>query len=139
MHFAGPYGLLPGDPYSSLDQAGMQAVNDINPQSISENREYAGLIYQNPFTGAYSYSAPNQGGAHDSSPGILPIGGIPVGDYHTHGATSPPYDDQHFSPTDKEWNDRSGWRGFLGTPSGDVKKYDPGTGITENLTQGTCE
>ena len=121
-----------------------------NPQSISDNLEYGGLIYlQN---GDYAYSGPIQG----SDQGVNPYAaGAPdnaqvVGDYHTHGdysafdwmtgaavRTSNPaiddYNSDNFSAGDLSGIARSaigvpGYRGYLGTPSGQFKFYNPATG-----------
>jgi Domain of unknown function (DUF4329) len=58
--------------------------------------------------------------------GICPTGTKNVGDYHTHGANDPGYDNENFSSTDKKQNDREGVPGFLGTPNGDIKIYQNG-------------
>jgi len=50
-----PFGLKPDDKYKSQDNAGYEAVCEINPTSISENLEYAGSIYQND-DGSFSYT-----------------------------------------------------------------------------------
>jgi RHS repeat-associated protein len=120
VNFADPLGLAPGDCYATRDQAGRQAVADINPASINENREYAGWIYQTP-NGWYSYTAPNPGGYDSSRPGPE-VPGI-VGRYHTHGGSSPGA--YWWSPQDLN-NIAYGKTGYLGVPSGQIFKYQPG-------------
>ncbi len=53
-------------------------------------------------------------------------GGRLAGDYHTHGAYDPGYDNESFSPDDKDSNDAEGTAGlpgYLGTPRGAIKVY----------------
>lgn len=124
INLVDPLGLAPGDKYKTLDEAGRNAVTDINRTSIKEGREYGGWIYRNT-DGTYSYVAPSKGGKDGL---ILPK--KPAGvcaDYHTHGANDPGYDNENFSPTDKASNDRLPGPGYLGTPGGRIKKYDPVT------------
>ena len=119
-----PSGLAPGDSYRSSSEAGYQAVKDINGKSIREDREFAGKIYKKP-DGTYSYTEPRRGGPHVSDAGPLPKGTDDAGDYHTHGAESSGYDDQNFSSTDKAGNIAKGTPGYLGTPTGEIKKFAP--------------
>jgi RHS repeat-associated protein len=145
-----PFGLAPGDPYSTRDTAAWNALNDINARSISENREYAGRVYKNA-DGTYSYTAPIPGTEDRSTTGTVPDGTEPVASYHTHGDYSDcdrkrsdkahdAFNSDTFSDTDKRQDDKnwmidrdlkqldpSDWYvGYLGTPSGDFKKYSPG-------------
>jgi RHS repeat-associated protein len=121
-----PSGLKPGDKYKSLNACGKQAIRDINPKSIREDREYAGFIYKNR-DGSYSYTAPvplmgtDGGAALDTNPNRA------AADYHTHGNCPKwnPGEYANFSPTDKQDNTTNGWPGFLGTPQGKIKRYDP--------------
>lgn len=76
--------------YATADEAAIAVLNLINPVSIRENREYAGLIYRRP-DGLYDYTRPrtqpgewHRGNA--SLAGIeIPAGAVEVGCYHTHG------------------------------------------------------
>ena len=145
-----PLGLAPGDPYPNRDAAAWNALNDINATSIKENREYAGAIYKNS-DGTYSYTAPNPGDENSSHVGPSPKGTTAVAGYHTHADYSDcnkkrtdkahdAWDSDNFSDPDiaqddKLWQldrdlkalDRGDWYvGYLGTPSGDFKKYTPG-------------
>src|SRR5262249_10209764 len=110
------WGYKPGDTYSSRDAAGTDAIRDINPQSIAQDVEYAGRIYRNS-DGTYSYTSPNKGTKDTSYSGSCPAGTSNAGDYHTHGANDPGYDNEHFSPQDKRVNNAEGVPGYLGTPS----------------------
>lgn len=146
--------VLPGGngPFDSQDEAAKAALEFANPQSIVTNREYSGLIYQGP-DGKFYFSGPAQGsdqGASPSRDAPAPPGSRVVGDYHTHGpyglqdpgtgAVIPTHDParddfnaDNFSTTDKTGiaSDGAGtpeYKGYLGTPSGAFRKYDPVTG-----------
>jgi len=132
-----PFGLKPGDKYKDLNSAASDAIGDINPRSIAEDTEYGGWIYRNP-DGSYSYTEPVPG-----SPDGLSMPPLPPGkkreecsSYHTHGAYDPKYDysrknrnwpdaNEDFSPTDTYYDAKAGTPGFLGTPKGKKKRYDP--------------
>jgi RHS repeat-associated protein len=130
--------------YNTQDAAAKAVLTGLNPKSIKENTEYAGLIYKDK-NGLYHYTNPN-GGNGDSSPvGSAPAGTTVYGDYHTHGDYSRPgpgdttirtdaahdrYNSDHFSSTDMQQNRDSArsnpaFRGYLGTPSGALLIYNP--------------
>jgi RHS repeat-associated protein len=126
LSFADPFGLAPGDSYRSIPEAGRQAVVDINPTSIVNNREYGGVIYQKP-DGSFTYTEPRPG----SEAGVtIPFGSSPPasGWYHTHGGDDPAYDGENFSSADKGISDRREIPGYLGTPRGKIKEYTPRPG-----------
>jgi RHS repeat-associated protein len=151
-------GLAPGDPYSSRDVAAWNALNDINATSIRDNREYAGNIYKNA-DGTYSYTAPIPGDETTSRRGPVPEGKTTVAGYHTHGdyadcnkkrtdKAHDYWDSDTFSDPDKINADNI-WKidrdfhvlpqfdwavSYLGTPSGDFKKYTPGVVPTNAIT-----
>jgi RHS repeat-associated protein len=131
--------------YSTQDAAAKAGLNAINPTSIKQNKEYAGLIYKDA-DGNYHYTTPNKGKGTSSSVGTAPDGTTVVGDYHTHGDYSRPilfglfvvrtsaakdaYNSDHFSDTDMAENRDSArsnpqFRGYLGTPSGALRIYNP--------------
>jgi hypothetical protein len=134
-------------PFASADEAARAALRSANPQSIRDNCEYSGLIYKGA-DGKYYFSGPVKGtdqGANPLRDAPAPAGTTVVGDYHTHGdystqdpatgaavRTSDPSKDQfnsdNFSTDDKADNRRRGYPGYLGTPSGTFRKYDPATG-----------
>jgi hypothetical protein len=118
-----------------------------NPQSIKDNLEYSGLVYRGS-DGKYYYTGPAKGtdqGANPLRQAPAPSGTTVVGDYHTHGdySTSDPktgaairtadpskdeFASDSFSSQDKADNRRVGYPGYLGTPGGTLRKYDPATG-----------
>jgi hypothetical protein len=135
-----PYGLLPGDPFNSPSAAAVDALNYINQWSIILNTEFAGIIYQNPASGQYYATPPEQGGpeGNEAWPLHYPHGTSPVGDYHTHANyVNPDYcltnksndilKSDHFSTPDLGWHPPARpWTRYLGTPSGQYLQYTPG-------------
>jgi RHS repeat-associated protein len=157
-----PFGLKPGDPFRTKDEAGIDAIKYINLKSISKGTEYGGWIYQNA-DGTYSYTSPVPGSAATTNLGQRPITGTICGDYHTHGSCTVGYINENFSPQDKigysgftflilrlvvqdiltrtffldkrwEANDV----GYLGTPSEAILKYYAPTNGIITLTQGNA-
>ena len=130
VNWVDPWGLAPGDPYSSQHGAAYDATNSINPLSIRNNSEYGGMIYQNP-NGTYSYTPPNSGGNASVNPGgpaACPSGTTPKAYYHTYGAYDPRYDNENFSSADKNYANYYSIDGYVGTPTGDFKYYNSFTG-----------
>jgi uncharacterized protein RhaS with RHS repeats len=136
MQYDDLFGLKDGR-YDSPDGAGVAAVFAINPKSIATDTEYAGVIYRNS-DGSYDYTSPNKGYQDVSYPGSAPWFTEEVATYHTHSGDDPGFDNEHFSQGDKDEVDRLGQPGYLGTPSGSVKKYNPGGiyGYEETLVKG---
>jgi hypothetical protein len=138
-------------PFATRDDAAHAALCAANPASIRDNREYGGLIFRGS-DGKYYYTGPLRGTDQGANPAAAaaPAGSTVVGDYHTHGdystrdpatgaavRTSDPARDQFgsdsFSSTDRSGiaSDGAGnpdYRGYLGTPSGTFRVYDPATG-----------
>lgn len=112
------------DKYNTPKEAAGQALQDINPTSIAQNREFGGMVYQNS-DGTYSYNAPWRGGSDWVICNIRPFFRKKVADYHTHGYDPPDSDiGEDFSP-----EDIGGRRlHFLGTPDSWIRQYDPSTG-----------
>ncbi len=129
-------GERPGDRYKTENEAGRQAIRDINPTSIHEGREYAGRVYQNS-DGTFSYTEPNQGTKAASSPGDVPDDTKGVGRYHTHGKDDPGYDNEHFSGPDRDNARNEQVDSFLGTPSGSIQKFTPDKVQNSVVTTGT--
>ncbi|GAB2874618.1 hypothetical protein GCM10027277_49810 [Pseudoduganella ginsengisoli] len=126
LKYSDQYGLAPGDHFYTAEAAARDAIHYINPRSIAENREYGGWIYKDRNRGpGYTYDEPTRfgpaGGHMPSKPMIAPV----YGAYHTHAAYDPDYDNENFSPEDKDMGDRLGWPTYLGTPSGAIKRYMP--------------
>jgi len=79
-----PFGLKPGDHYSTPDLAAIDALNDIANTSMCEHWEYGGTIYRFP-DGSFSYTPPAKG-PWPQMPGRTeaPQGTSRCGSYHTH-------------------------------------------------------
>ena len=146
--------IQPTGTYDSRDAAALAVLAIVNPMSIAGNVEYGGYIVKGISDGKYGYTQPVIGGLDGVKlqRSLVPTGSfIVVGDYHTHGnysdtqgnivpASQDSYDANHFSPTDKSANDKNwtadrdakvlpkaDWNaGYLGTPSGDFYRYNPG-------------
>ena len=165
-------GLAPGDPYKKAEDAATDALVAANPKSVSENREYGGLIYYDTTLKRYYATSPTTGTGDSFSPsGVsVPTGTIKIGDYHTHGdytfmlqlpivrtdasgnlvpdvlkvpmhgpKATDFYDSDHFSNTDltgisSDATGVHGYKGYLGTPSGNFQQFDPGTGSVSALS-----
>ena len=144
--------VISNGPFDSADEAARAALNAANAPSINDNREYSGLIYKGA-DGKFYFTGPARGtdqGANPYRDAPAPAGTTVVGDYHTHGpygtadpvtgAVIPTHDPakddfnaDNFSGPDKRGiaNDargKPGYAGYLGTPSGTFRKYDPATG-----------
>jgi uncharacterized Zn-binding protein involved in type VI secretion len=143
------------DGFKSSDAAAKAALKEANPKSIKANKEYGGLIYKKA-DGTYGYTKPAAGTGDSFNPHKIstPPGTTVVGDYHTHGdysvegkdgnpvRTSNPkkddYNSDNFSDDDilgitDDAKGKSEYRGYLGTPSGTFKVFDPATGSIKNL------
>lgn len=135
--------------FATMDAAVADVLIEITPLSISENREYAGMICRDP-EGQVFATKPVQGSLAGANPSNspCPVGTTIIGDYHSHGnysdtAGSPvtpdkdQYDSLNFSPTDYQGIAADGvgipeYSGYLSTPDGTIKKYEPSTG-TETI------
>lgn len=145
LRFVDPFGLCgeeQGSPdrlgrYNSIREAGRAAVKNINPTSIKEDREYAGVIYRNS-DGSYDYTQPRPGGRFSShgDPSDLASDQTLAGAYHTHGDHHWNEQDWNFSSGDKKSADQSKVPMYLGNSFGAVLEYDPGTRRVTNLDRG---
>jgi hypothetical protein len=132
------------------DETACKALDEYNSASIKENREYGGLIYKDS-SGQYGHTKGTRGSIDGVSPwdgDPIPDGTEEVGYWHTHGNYSKMeggklvptdnksadwYDSDNFSPQDIDVANEIGknkteYRGYVGTPSGDFKGYDAKTG-----------
>lgn len=121
--------------YATAEEAAIAAMQEANKKSVPEGREYGGWVYKNS-DGTYSYDPPVQG----TKDGMTNMPAKPANGevwYHTHGANDPGYDNENFSdtPGDKGYSKQESATGYLATPSGVIKKYDPTTGTVTTLPQ----
>jgi hypothetical protein len=146
ISFVDPYGLAVWDSYPTPVAAGIAAACEINGQSIEEDTECGGSVYQNP-DGTYSYTPPYPGTEDGSGPlNSMPRGGqTPIAWYHTHGAYNPLYGagNYQYSPQDRYFSDIAHKPNYMADPRNDVHRYDPdplqrGRGPVHNYGQCGC-
>jgi len=144
----------PADRHGSwkhADDVAIEALDGINPFSVRDNVEYAGLIYQRG-PNDFDFSGPHRGTAGESDPytTLAPPGTVTVGAYHTHGdytiigkdqnnkntytTTNNPKSDtgggDRFATKDYESHRNMGganprYTSYLGTPSGAYLSWNP--------------
>jgi hypothetical protein len=121
--------------WSGQNDAAWNALNDINPTSVSENIEYGSWIYRN-IDATFSALNPVQGTVNSvniGSPNRVPSGTVATASYHTHGGDDPLYDSENFSPTDLITDNLWKVDGYLGTPLGAFKVHNYITGEVSRL------
>ncbi len=135
--------------FKTQDDAARAALQEANPISIRDGREYGGVIYATE--SGYDYTDPISGTGHSFDPSnvTMPDGVRFAADYHTHGPygmirfydgkfirTDTPQMDNansdNFSESDKiaagnRGSGIPGYRAYLGTPSGVFRVYIPST------------
>lgn len=120
--------VAPGDLFKTADAAATDFGKYYNGKSILESTEYATTIYKVEKDGKtfYSYSPASPGTDATSTATDAPTGTEAVADAHTHGSFSLLTDD-NFGKNDIITNNKSGLTGYVATPDGSLKKYDPET------------
>lgn len=126
--------------YATAEEAAAAAMKEHNPQSMRDDREYAGFIVKNP-DGTYSPSGlfmGEPGAGSVALPGAGSPGGPPenaVGWWHTHGrdSTLMPGAYNVFSAGDETVSSRFGLPGYVAVPSGEMIRYDPVTDTRTTL------
>jgi len=120
--------------FKTAEEAAIHAMKNANPKSVSEGREYGGWVYKNS-DGTYSYNPPVRG-TKDGLSNMPNKGSTDVVWYHTHGAADPGYNNENFSGKrgDKGYSKVNNATGYLATPSGVIKKYDPNTNTVTTLS-----
>jgi hypothetical protein len=123
------FGLDPGDLFLSPDEAAEDALRYLKPYIDGTSWEWGGWIYEDPCTGAYSYTTPvtsRQWGSVRSSllkeirESIRPC--KTAGWYHGH-KWAPLHND--FSADDQYWTDDFGVPGFLLSPDDTMRVIPP--------------
>ena len=113
--------------FGSQQMAARQVLNEVNPRSIAQNREWGGYVYRNA-DGSYSYTNAVQGNATSvllpAPASAAPNGAVTTASYHTHAAFDPRYDNENFSPQDILSDELFGLDGYLATPRGQFKYHD---------------
>lgn len=126
-------GLEPHVLFGSQDKAARNYGEQYNGKSISKGREYGAYIYSIKTEDGrtlYGYNKPTKG-SNDGLTSIkdkdIPSNATKTADIHSHGKYEVNYDNNEFSPQDKSDNERTGLDGYVVTPDGSLKLYDPNT------------
>ena len=105
------------------NEAARKSLNDVNPVSIKQNREYGGYVFRNA-DGSYSSTEPIPGSTLNISlPDemfITPSTSTTTAIYHTHGARGI----ETFSGLDFHWFRSSQLDGYVSTPRGSFQYYN---------------
>lgn len=125
----------PPKKFATAEDAAVAAMKEANPKSVKEGREYGGWLKKNS-DGTFSYDPPVKG-TKDGLTNMPSKGADDVVWYHTHGADDPGYDNENFSGAtgDKGYSKANNATGYLATPTGVIKKYDPATDTVTTLGQ----
>jgi hypothetical protein len=123
----------PPKTFATAEEAAIAAMKEANPKSVKEGREYGGWVRKNS-DGTFSYDPPVKG-SKDGLTNMPSKGPSDVVWYHTHGAADPGYDNENFSGAtgDKGYSKANNAVGYVATPSGAIKKYDPATDTVTTL------
>jgi hypothetical protein len=124
-----------GSGFARQHDAAYDVLNNINPTSVRENREYGGWVFREG-NGTYGYTVPVRGspdGVDPGTPNSVPGGTIASAGYHTHASFDPRYDNENFSPQDIAFAIINRVDEYLATPSGSFKYYQYATGGISTL------
>lgn len=119
--------------YATAEAAAIAAMKASNPASVKEGREYGGWVRKNS-DGTYT-PRPATRGTKDGLTNMPDKGTDDVAWWHTHGANDPGYNNENFSGAtgDKGYSKANSAVGYLATPTGVIKRYDPGTNTVTTL------
>ena len=130
--------VAPGDPFKTPDAAAKDFAKLYNDNSIKDNKEFATTIYKVGVgkDAYYTYTPPAEAKESSSQPKDAGSGLAyeDVATAHTHGAYSGnqaiQYDDNHFSPADKDYAKATDMPNYVATPNGSLQKVDTKGNIT---------
>ncbi|MBN2754492.1 MAG: DUF4329 domain-containing protein, partial [Candidatus Goldbacteria bacterium] len=129
-----PDGKAAGDPFVSIHDAAIDFSRNYNDDSIRTDREYGTMIYEVRDAKGniqnFTYANPRQGEQHGVRIARPPNGEKFRAFAHTHGADSPGYADNKFSPKDIENATKANVPSYVADPEGNLKKFDPRTNKT---------
>ncbi|EIZ8937461.1 RHS repeat protein [Salmonella enterica] len=111
--------------FDSEEDAALDALKNINNQSICSGTEYGGLIckdVKNKYFATTPISGTNDGLTLSAL--ACPQNTTNSADYHTHGMEEAGYENNKFSPLDISDNYKNYRNGYLGTPDGTFGKVD---------------
>lgn len=119
--------------FGTAEEAAIDAMQEANPHSIHDNLEYGGWVHKNA-DGTFS-SAPATVGQPAGLTNMPAKGANDTVWWHTHGAYDPAYDNENFSGAtgDKGYSKANNATGYVATPGGAIKRYDPSTNTVTTL------
>jgi hypothetical protein len=109
--------------YATAEDAAVAAMQEANPRSHEMNREIGGWVQRNE-DGTYTPRPPVTG-TIDGLSNMPDRQSNDVAWWHTHGAYEPGYDSENFSEDDRDYSDANSAPGYVATPSGAMRVYDP--------------
>lgn len=110
--------------YVSEQAAVVAAVNRYNPDSIKQDREYMGAIYQCDDGYGYSVGAGKAGAGNVTVKLRTPKGCTTKALWHTHGAAHAHH--KYFSDTDTDLVKRTGLPFYMADYTGSLRIFEPG-------------
>lgn len=110
-------------------------LNDLQPQSIAEGREYCGYIFETA-SGDLAATAPQRGGEDYCD--LPQSDDSTLASFHTHGQFSEDYDNEVPSIDDVEGDFEAGIDGYISTPGGRVWLVDYEAQIARQLCNTLC-
>jgi RHS repeat-associated protein len=147
-------GLKPGDPFTTMDAASIDAINWVYGNNPTDTHEYAGTLYQNIRDNQWYATNPNRSPSEEESKPSYPkfFDGTEAGYYHTHGQCTNDHVEDDFSRPDPKHprsDTKQAWASqmpsYIGTPGGFIKRFNPypisnpeGSGTTTTLQKGKC-
>jgi hypothetical protein len=126
---------VPTTEFSTERQAGIAALQATNFVSIETNLEIAGSVCQTPNTTyIVTLGPPELRTPYTSNAGNCPGGTTKTATWHTHASAETPIGvtvdrGEDVSRRDKLGSNNENLRGYIATPSGAIKLFEPGTTI----------
>lgn len=120
--------VAPSDPFKTPDAAAKDFAKLYNDNSIKDNKEFATTIYKvgEGKDAYYTYTPPAEGNEASSRPSDAGSGlaYTDVATAHTHGNYDASYDNNNFSPNDKDNAKARDLPNYVATPNGSLQKVD---------------
>jgi len=118
-----------------IDAFATSVLNDLQPISIAESREYCGFIYETA-DGRLAATPIRRGGEDFCD--LPAITDSTLASFHTHGGFSDKYDNEVPSVDDVVGDFDEGIDGYVGTPAGRVWLIDYDEQIARQLCSVSC-